>query len=476
MEKVTWYRWYDHWERVAFVASNGHCALFAQGARDHELGGCPLLRFVFTLLRTHWKKSLSSATPRLLSCLFLCVWCGRLCVLLGNISSSSAISAEKCIFFIKVFDSLAAACPTHSQSARRVYRHECGGEYHLRRLHEWRILWRIRSSVLTAADGHHQRFARYSIELFLFLSPLIPPSPLAANTYCDLFTLSQDGILPICFCVFSHFFSLTTPADFHSVLSDFPEFENLIKREGLRPVVSKFKIYPELCSITYSVTSPRSGMGSASPAPGAPPGAAASPLLDIFVSKLQPRMVAEGRAIFRTGTPSPPLPSTSLFLPFSLPLPPSSLSISPPFFDNYLSCPGMSTREDGGIFFISKGTVVLQDEDDSPLFTKVENQHFGHYAVIRNERRTLSAHAVTECQVLPLPLPLPLPLSFFDSLFLSCLCLRFLKWLISLCRCLCCLKMGTTPFKTSSPHSATCSTASAKRKNISIERIIRSIK
>ena len=69
--------------------------------------------------------------------------------------------------------------------------------------------------------------------------------------------------------------------------------------------MSKFKIYSELCSITYNVMSPRLGQAAA---PAAAPGSAAaaaaplvSPLLDIFVSKLQPRMVAEGRVVFRAG-------------------------------------------------------------------------------------------------------------------------------------------------------------------------------
>jgi CRP-like cAMP-binding protein len=151
-----------------------------------------------------------------------------------------------------------------------------------------------------------------------------------ANTYCDLFTLSQD--------------------DFLSVLSDFPEFESLIKREGLRPVVSKFKIYADICSI---------GEPSATDAKSSDH----TPLLDLFVSKLKPRMVAEGRVIFRQG---------------------------------------MDTEEDGGISFISKGTVILEDENEYKMFTVVEGYHFGHYSVIRNGRRSLIAKAVTECQLFTL--------------------------------------------------------------------------
>ena len=60
----------------------------------------------------------------------------------------------------------------------------------------------------------------------------------------------------------------------------------------------------------------------------------------------------------------------------------------------------MGTKEQGdGIFFISKGTVVLEDEEDYTLFTIVEGNHFGHSAVGRNERRALKARAATECQV-----------------------------------------------------------------------------
>ena len=60
----------------------------------------------------------------------------------------------------------------------------------------------------------------------------------------------------------------------------------------------------------------------------------------------------------------------------------------------------MSTKEDkAGVFFISKGTVVLEDDDELAMFTIVEGGHFGHSAVGRDERRALTARAATECQV-----------------------------------------------------------------------------
>ena len=153
-----------------------------------------------------------------------------------------------------------------------------------------------------------------------------------ANTYCDLFTLSQE--------------------DLNSVLNDFPEFEVIIKKEGLKPVVSKFKIYPALIGKDLSVHA----------VPGIPLVVPThTPLLDLIVAKLRPKIVAVGFTVFRAGG---------------------------------------SPDEHGAVFFISKGTVTLEEDlGNEDLFTFVEGDHFGHYSALRNERRSLTAKAKTECQL-----------------------------------------------------------------------------
>ena len=82
------------------------------------------------------------------------------------------------------------------------------------------------------------------------------------------------------------------------MLQDFPEFESLIKREGLKPVVSKFKVYPKLCTIGYSSSS-SSFLSPRSPSKSfLGRGEEGGPLLDLFVSKLKPRMLGENRVCF----------------------------------------------------------------------------------------------------------------------------------------------------------------------------------
>ena len=159
-----------------------------------------------------------------------------------------------------------------------------------------------------------------------------------ANTYCDLFTLSQE--------------------DLHSVLNDFPEFEVLIKKEGLRSVVTKFKVYPYLVGKDVTDVTPTGGV---SPLISGVTAEKNTPMLDLVVSKLRPRMVMSGNAIFRAG---------------------------------------VTTGEDGALFFISKGTVILEDElGNEEIFTVVEGQHFGHYSAQRHDRRSLTARAKSECQL-----------------------------------------------------------------------------
>ena len=79
-----------------------------------------------------------------------------------------------------------------------------------------------------------------------------------------------------------------------------------------------------------------------------------------------------------------------------------------------LKTAGSVPEEDGGIFFISKGIIVLEDDEmtqegewgeeggqgsGEELFLLVEGMHFGHYSVIEECMRSLTARALTEAQL-----------------------------------------------------------------------------
>ena len=121
----------------------------------------------------------------------------------------------------------------------------------------------------------------------------------------------------------------------------------------MKPVVSKFKIYKSLVSEFFLTHTQTSGGGATTEK--------TSPLLDLLVSKLKPRMVASGFSLFRAGS---------------------------------------SPEEDGGVFFISKGTMALEDDEQGEkIFTVTEGEHFGYYSAMMGQRRTLTARAVSECQL-----------------------------------------------------------------------------